>query len=73
MVEIATPYPHLSKWAMELDTQGWDNLLKGCIGNEILHFQTASIKKQGSQCHIKSWVTKFIWHLLGITHKQWHY
>lgn len=29
MVKIASTHPHLSKWAMELNTLSWDNLLEG--------------------------------------------
>ncbi len=43
MVTIASPFPYLSSWAMELDTLGWDNLLEGKIGGELLLLQTSSI------------------------------
>jgi hypothetical protein len=73
MVDIAKPFPRLSNWAMELDTLGWDNLLEGRIGREILPLQMQSMKQQDSPRHIKSWMVEFIHRLLGITHKQWIY
>ena len=73
MVDIAAPFPHLTRWAMELDILGWYNLLEGRIGREILPLQARSMQRQGSQWHIKSWATEFIHQLLGITHKQWLY
>jgi hypothetical protein len=73
MVTIASPFPYLSSWAMELDTLGWDNLLEGKIGGELLLLQTSSMRLRGSKKHIKSWATEFIHHLLGVTHKQWLY
>jgi hypothetical protein len=73
MVVIAKPFPRLSNWAMELDTLGWDNLLEGRIGREILPLQMQYMKQQDSPRHIKSWMVEFIHRLLGITHKQWIY
>jgi len=49
MVSIAAPFPDLSQWAMELDMLGWDSLLEGRIGKEILSIQEHSMQTQGSQ------------------------
>jgi hypothetical protein len=73
MVTAALPFPHLSCWAMELDTLGWDNLLEGQISREILLIQENSMRKHGSQRDIKSWACEFMQRLLGIMHKQWLY
>ncbi len=52
---------------------GWDSLLEGRIGKEILSIQEHSMRTQGSQRHIKNWTIDFIHWLLSITHTQWLY
>ena len=64
MVEIASDHPHLSRWAMEVDTLGWDNLVEGRIGYALLDIQARLLHEKGSFRHIKSWATEFIQHLL---------
>jgi len=73
MVEIASDHPHLSRWAMEVDTLGWDNLVEGRIGYTLLDIQARLLKEKGSFRHIKAWATELIQHLLGLSHRQWIY
>jgi hypothetical protein len=71
MTSISATFPHLSKWAIEMDELGWDNFMEGHVGSTLFHMQKLELKRSGSRRHIHSWSTKFIHHVLGITHKQW--
>ena len=71
MLEIARPYPHLLKWSQDHDILGWDNFLEGRISASLLSLQQASLTKENSPIHIKTWSTHFIQRVLDITHQQW--
>ena len=71
MTSISATFPHLSKWAFEMDELGWDNFMEGRVGSTLFHMQKLELKRSGSRRHIHSWSTEFIHHVLGITHKQW--
>jgi hypothetical protein len=71
MIEIATPYPHLHKWAQEHDILGWDNFLEGRVGSQLFQLQQDKLHRHPSRLHIKTWGTTFIQHVLSITHDQW--
>jgi hypothetical protein len=71
MVDIATPHLHLQEWAMEHDVLGWDNFLEGRIGTKLFELQQASLQRNQTRLHIKTWGTQFIHQVLAITHNQW--
>ena len=71
MIDIAMPYPHLHKWAQEHDILGWDNFLEGRVGSQLFQLQQDKLHRHPSRLHIKTWGSKFIQHVLSITHDQW--
>ena len=71
MTSISATFPHLSKWAIEMDELGWDNFMEGRVGSTLFHMQKLELKRSGPHRHIHSWLTEFIHHVRGITHKQW--
>jgi hypothetical protein len=73
MVDIAQPYDYLTEWALEHDTLGWDNLMEGRIGQQLIHIQHAALIAKGSKLQIRTWASKFMALLLSITHTQWIY
>ena len=70
MMEIAKPFPHVTQWAIEHDTLGWDNFMEGRIGTRLFLLQQTTMKQHGTRLHIREWATKFIHLVLAITHKQ---